>query len=142
MNNTEKKLDALIDALGFDVEEVVTTVHPPFSIMKACFTDRYNQQGPVHTVNYKLTKRDEPVRDWSVTGNDLIGSLDKFYDDVSLRQLVENINQLSVLDEKYRWIQYPLDSYYAVKVYFSSKMPITSSPTYFKVLGVKVMLDE
>ncbi len=61
MNNTEKKLDALIDALGFDVEEVVTTVHPPFSIMKACFTDRYNQQGPVHTVNYKLTKRDKPV---------------------------------------------------------------------------------
>jgi hypothetical protein len=57
MNNTEKKLDALIDALGFDVEEIVTTVHPPFSIMKACFTDRYNQQGPVHTVNYKLTKR-------------------------------------------------------------------------------------
>jgi hypothetical protein len=59
MNNTEKKLDALIDALGFDVEEVVTTVHPPFSIMKAAFTDRYNQQGPVHTVNYKLAKRDE-----------------------------------------------------------------------------------
>ena len=57
MNNTEKKLDALIDALGFDVEEVVTTVHPPFSIMKALFTDRYNQQGPVDTVNYKITKR-------------------------------------------------------------------------------------
>jgi hypothetical protein len=61
MNNTEKKLDALIDALGFDVEEVVTTVHPSFSIMKACFTDRYNQQGPVHTVNYKITKRENKI---------------------------------------------------------------------------------
>jgi hypothetical protein len=142
MNNNEKKLDALIDALGFDVKEVVTTVHPPFSIMKACFTDRYNQQGPVHTVNYKLIKRDKTVRECSVTGNDLIDSLDRFYDDVSLRQLVENVNQLSRLDKEYRWIKYPLDSYYAVKVYFSSKMPITSCPTYFKALDVKVMLDE
>ncbi len=62
MSNTEKKLDALIDALGFDVEEVVTTVHPPFSIIKAAFTDRYNQQGPVDTVNYKLTKRDKAFK--------------------------------------------------------------------------------
>jgi hypothetical protein len=141
MSNTEKKLDALIDALGFDVEEVVTTVHPPFSIMKA-FTDRYNQQGPVHTVNYKLTKRDNTVRDWSVTGNDLIDSLDVLYDDVSLRQLVENVNQLSELDKKYRWIKYPINSYCAVSNHFISKMPITVCSGYFEALGVKVMLDE
>ena len=61
MSNTEKKLDALIDALGFDVEEVVTTVHPPFSIMKALFTDRYNQQGPIDTVDYKITKRENKI---------------------------------------------------------------------------------
>jgi hypothetical protein len=131
MNNTEKKLDALIDALGFDVVETPVFMISPDGINK------------VHIrTDFKLTKRDVPVRDWSVTGNDLIDSLDRLYDDVSLRQLVENINELSELDEKYRWIKYPLDSYYAVKVYFSSKMPITSCPTYFKAIGVKVIIDE
>jgi hypothetical protein len=67
MNNTEKKLDALIDALGFDVEKVVTTVHPPH------FTDMYIEQGPVHTVNYKFTKRDAPVVDDSIKVSDWIG---------------------------------------------------------------------
>jgi hypothetical protein len=57
MSDEMKLIMALCDAMGFDVEEVVTTVHPPFSIIKACFTDRYNQQGPVHTVDYKLNKR-------------------------------------------------------------------------------------
>ncbi len=57
MSDEMKLIMALCDAMGFDVKQVVTTAHPPFSIMKACFTDRYNQQGPVHTVNYKLTKR-------------------------------------------------------------------------------------
>jgi hypothetical protein len=61
MSNEMKLIMALCDAMGFDVEEVVTTVHPPFSIMKA-FTDRYNQQGPVHTVNYKLTKRNKAFK--------------------------------------------------------------------------------
>ena len=131
MNNTEKKLDALIDALGFDVVETPVFMISPDGINKVHIRTEIN-----------LTKRDVPVRDWSVTGNDLIDSLDRLYDDVSLRQLVENINELSELDEKYRWIKYPLDSYYAVKVYFSSKMPITSSPTYFKAIGVKVMIDE
>jgi hypothetical protein len=57
MNNTENKLDALIAALGFDVEEVVSTFEPPFSVTKALFTDRFNPQAPVTTTNYKLTKR-------------------------------------------------------------------------------------
>jgi hypothetical protein len=49
MNNTEKKLDALIDALGFDVEEVNEQSIPTGQIIVA------------H--DYKLTKRDEPADD-------------------------------------------------------------------------------
>jgi hypothetical protein len=126
MNNTEKKLDALIDALGFDVEETMTGDHRTFG----CWID------------FKFTKRDEPVRDWSVTGNDLIGSLDVLYNDVSLRQLVKNVNQLSDLDKKYRWIKYPRDSYNAVFGYFNGRMIVWSCANSFDVLGVKVMLDE
>jgi hypothetical protein len=47
MNNTEKKLDALIDALGFDVEETMTGDHRTFG----CWID------------FKFTKRDEPVEE-------------------------------------------------------------------------------
>ena len=57
MNNIEKKLDALIDALGFDVREVVSTFESPSSIKKALFTDRFNPQTPVTTIDHKLTKR-------------------------------------------------------------------------------------
>jgi len=49
MNNCEKKLDALIDALGFDVEEVIGDV----------FMGRYSGRD-IHdkqVVDYKLTKR-------------------------------------------------------------------------------------
>ena len=42
MNNTEKKLDALIDALGFDVERIV--------VSESLY--RYD------VIDYKLTKRD------------------------------------------------------------------------------------
>jgi hypothetical protein len=146
MNNTEKKLDALIDALGFDVEEIRTRDNEAYNHDLRAYGGMLGMM-PANgrdyiTTEFKLTKRDKTVHDSSVTGNDLIDSLDRFYDDVSLRQLVENVNQLSRLDKEYRWIKYPLDSYYAVKVYFSSKMPITSCPAYFKALDVKVMLDE
>jgi hypothetical protein len=49
MNNTDKKLDALIDALGFDVEQV--NVNPRRH-------DRYPSE-PIY--DYKLTRRDEPT---------------------------------------------------------------------------------
>ncbi len=51
MNTTDKKLDALIDALGFDVEEV--DVNPRRH-------DRYPSE-PIY--DYKLTKRGVPVVD-------------------------------------------------------------------------------
>jgi hypothetical protein len=50
MNNTEKKLDALIDALGFDAEQV--NVNPRRH-------DRYPSE-PIY--DYKLTKRDEAFK--------------------------------------------------------------------------------
>jgi hypothetical protein len=131
MNNTKKKLDALIDALGFDIVETPIFMNRPDGAYK------------VHIrTDFKLVKRDAPVRDCSVTGNDLIDSLDVLYDDVSLRQLVENVNQLSELDKKYRWIKYPKDSYNAVFRYFSNNMIVWSCANSFDVLGVKVMIDE
>ena len=59
MNNTEKKLDALIDALGFDVEEVDSSV----SMYKLDDLDRdgdpYKDANPItiSKLDYKLTKR-------------------------------------------------------------------------------------
>ena len=52
MNNTEKKLDALIDALGFDVEANTVTkeIHNPYDSSFEVITN----------TNYKLTKRIEP----------------------------------------------------------------------------------
>jgi hypothetical protein len=60
MNNTEKKLDALIDALGFDVEEkhvfdneAYTSANRRFNAIK----ENYIQP------EFKFTKRDEPVEE-------------------------------------------------------------------------------
>ena len=64
MNNTEKKIDALINALGFDVECVSKTYINgqlyrgdgsviPISPMDSVFCD----------VDYRLTKRDLPIRE-------------------------------------------------------------------------------
>lgn len=51
MNNCEKKLDALIDALGFDVEAV------DGDVFQGVYSGRevYNKE----VINYKLTKRDD-----------------------------------------------------------------------------------
>ena len=63
MNNTEKKLDALIDALGFDVKAVSVGNH---ELIKA-FWDRPAIVQEVF--DYKLTKRDSPKRkpkEWKI----------------------------------------------------------------------------
>jgi hypothetical protein len=65
MNNTEKKLDALIDALGFDVEE------------SAVFAVRPDGSDKMHIrTDIKLTERDVPVandepvnHEWTVDTN-------------------------------------------------------------------------
>ncbi len=71
MNNTEKKLDALIDALGFDVDS------EPCEFNNILIIEWYNQwqaiekagvrfmppDKPTLKVKYKFTKRDELVED-------------------------------------------------------------------------------
>jgi hypothetical protein len=203
VNNTEKKLDALIDALGFDVEEKHVFDNEAYTSANRRFNAR--KENYIHP-EFKFTKRDEPVeenktitvshalnmlckhdrdiidsfnnnqsdgeRDYKyikqikdlvkesgipksviidliegimpddIKGNNGIDPLDVLYNGVALRQLVENINNLSELDKNYRWIKYPLDSYCAVYGHFSKKMIIWSCKNYFEVLGVKVTLDE
>lgn len=53
MNNIEKKLDALIDALGFDIEDVVGDA------FMGCYSGRdiHNKQ----VTDYKLTKRKDKL---------------------------------------------------------------------------------
>jgi hypothetical protein len=77
MNNTEKKLDALIDALGFDVEE--TKTFDSDEVIK--WSDRWDlleklgvsfvpPDRPTPAVKYKFTKRDAPVNhEWTVDTN-------------------------------------------------------------------------
>lgn len=57
MNNTEKKLDALIDALGFDVDEVVRS-DMIISANKE-FLKLHPSGLTITNIDYKLTKRVE-----------------------------------------------------------------------------------
>ena len=54
MNNIEKKLDALIDALGFDVKVIDSS----FTVVKVGELDTTPYPGKIHRTDYKLTKRD------------------------------------------------------------------------------------
>tara|TARA_R110000851_G_scaffold106661_1_gene226103 strand:+ start:423 stop:767 length:345 start_codon:yes stop_codon:yes gene_type:complete len=68
MNNTEKKLDALIDALGFDVEEVSKVyINGVMYCGNESLIPVSTIDNIVHTIDYKLTKRDEPVEDKAKT---------------------------------------------------------------------------
>jgi hypothetical protein len=62
MNNTEKKLDALIDALGFDVEEIGGLNCHDYAqhLMDVGGVIPVNASD-YRTTEYKFTKRDEPV---------------------------------------------------------------------------------
>ena len=53
MNNIEKKLDALIDALGFDVEEITKSLEMPDKSRPEADATLMLKQ----VVDYKLTKR-------------------------------------------------------------------------------------
>jgi hypothetical protein len=128
MNNTEKKLDALINALGFDVEESHVLDVDNYKVARLVSFGMFEVNKDYIHPEFKFTKRDEP--------------LDVLYDGVSLRQLVENVKGLSGLDGKYRWIKYPKCSYDAVYEYLSSKMDIKVCVSNFQVFGVKVMLDK
>ena len=144
MNNIEKKLDALIDALGFDVTKYTEfdyqkhkdNIVPPNRICvlesdsayvidyKGMYTSRLKE--PV--IDYKLTKRKEP--------------LDVLYDGVTLRVLTDNVIDIMLLPHSCKWIAYKKEAYDAVLGWFGDKFVILSDNKSFKVFGVKVILDE
>ena len=68
MNNCEKKLDALIDALGFDVEEVTKNFEmADKSRPEAGATFMLKQ-----VIDYKVTKRNDPQRKYNLYMSALI----------------------------------------------------------------------
>ena len=124
MNNTKKKLDALIDALGFDVKEVVNDDLLAF----------FGGEIPASLANqvscvthYELTKRPDP--------------LTIRYDSVPLEQLIRNIIDLSLMDEQFRWIRYHKQSFNAVVRWFYG-IADKQSDTLYLIMGVEVFLDE
>ena len=58
MNNCEKKLDALIDALGFDVVETVSHNEYSNTLKGSLFCADITQKCVEEIIDYKLTKRD------------------------------------------------------------------------------------
>tara|TARA_R110000764_G_C10808163_1_gene359907 strand:+ start:218 stop:493 length:276 start_codon:yes stop_codon:yes gene_type:complete len=68
MNNIEKKLDALIDALGFDVE----VIDSGFTVVKVSELDTTPYPDKIHRTDYKLTKRNDPQRKYNLYMSALI----------------------------------------------------------------------
>ena len=129
MNNIEKKLDALIDAMGFDVEETTIINGVVMSVRDATIIDRYCR-APKNT-DYKLTKRKDP--------------LDVRYYGIILRELTNNIIDINcdvTRAKKYKWIAYKIDAYNAVFDWFDRLLVINKGINSFNVLDVKVFLDE
>jgi hypothetical protein len=66
MNNNEKKLDALIDALGFDVEESHVLDSDAYRRQCIAYSGSIhlmaNKEDHIHP-EFKFTKRDEPVEE-------------------------------------------------------------------------------
>tara|TARA_R110000851_G_scaffold191384_2_gene342006 strand:- start:672 stop:1067 length:396 start_codon:yes stop_codon:yes gene_type:complete len=76
MNNTEKKLDALINALGFDVEEKHVLDGVAYWDQCRAYSGllhlKANKEDHIHP-EFKFTKRDAPVDDDSIKVSDWIG---------------------------------------------------------------------
>ena len=130
MNNIEKKLDALIDALGFDVEEL--TIKKMLVTAGVPSIREFTQGCDVITyTDYKLTKRKGP--------------LDVLYCGITLRELTNNVMCIQcdpALAKKDKWIAYKKDAYEAVLCWFELKMHINKGVFSFEVFDVKVILDE
>ena len=123
MNNIEKKLDALIDALGFNVEDVTKNFE---------MTDKSRPEAGAtfilkQVVDYKLTKKPNPLH--------------VYYDDIRLEQLVANVIHLSECDHSERWIKYPKASFDAVVDWFGFQAERAIAHRY-TILGVEVSLDD
>ena len=69
MGNTEKKLDALIDALGFDVEEIVSckALYKNKDIDSSGNPDEGAAPSVVfENIDYKITKRNDHQRQYNI----------------------------------------------------------------------------
>ena len=101
MNNTEKKLDALIDALGFDVEVTSHTVYGESIALGSMpincggtkweyFADKEIYTEVISTTDYKLTKK---VRHYELTKpmiENIIGVLEG-HDNDDVHILINNL---------------------------------------------------
>ena len=133
MNNYEKKLDALIDALGFDVERLLDIKHiyrredlqpngePKENAMPNCTIDNST---------YKLTKRKDP--------------LDVKYNGHFLRQLTTNIIEMEcdpTLSKENKWIKYDKEQFDAVVHWFGDDVVMTEEGKCL-IFDVEVSINE
>ena len=68
MTNEIKLLTAFIESQGYEVETIIKVAHSDFSLRKALF-DRYNQQEPITTTDYKVTKKKAAPLTFDKTGD-------------------------------------------------------------------------
>ena len=138
MNNCEKKLDALIDALGFDVERVTTNRDEveDYKAHRDCVIGSC-QVGmipignrPKPKYDYKLTKRANP--------------LDVKYNGVTLRKLTGNIIDIEcnpTLSKDDKWIHYNKEQFDAVVHCFGDKA-VMDGENKCLIFDVILILDE
>ena len=134
MSNIEKKLDALIDALGFDVKRVcdIEYIYKSEDLQDDGEPKEYAlADSIIDNSTYKLTKRKDP--------------LDVLYCGITLRELTNNVMCIQcdpTLATNDKWIAYKKDAYEAVLCWFEFKMHINKDVFSFKVFDVQVILDE
>jgi len=123
MNNIEKKLDALIDALGFDVKSEYVPLNDSAI---SNWNDKWRNANTSHippkpepTTNYKLTKKDNTPLDVTI----------------------KKILIISQLDPPLRFIKLPRDKFNSVVEWFIG-MAIKSHNGMYVIFNVEVWLDE
>ena len=119
MNNTDKLLRAFIEASGYEIETKVTSqeLHNPHNSNVEIIT----------STDYKVTKKVSIQHDW--------------YDGVTLNDLVKNIIILSNLEDQYKFIKYPKESFHAVIDWFGDDA-IRCNEHRYNIFNVEVGLDE
>lgn len=140
----EKKLDALIDALGFDVEVIETITLDGKPLQKPVIgapgeviaVD--NLRNIVRGIDYKLTKR-------GLQQGPDNNKLSEPKPSVSIDQLVKNIINLSQLESDLRYIKYKKCDFDRVVSWFgdlAKRHDTDGDGDWYLILGVEVFLDD